>query len=114
MPSDGDLWRRLMFQRRALTSDGYGNNQGDWADEFACDAWVREKLGGEVVLQERLAGRQPLTITVRYFSRTAAVTPEWRAVDARDPSRVFNLRSKANPDGRNRWIEFAADEGGST
>ena len=114
MTAAGNLRERLTFQRRALTSDGYGNSAGDWQSEFTCAAELRPRMGGETVLQERLAGRQPYTVTIRYSAEAAEVTPEWRAFDARNPSRIFNIRSGSNPDMKRRFIELLVDENVAT
>ena len=108
-------------QRRSTISDGYGNTEGAWVDQLTCAAELKPRLGGESVLQERLAGRQPYMLTVRYSSISAQITPEWRAFDARKgldgtgkPVRVFNIRTAINPDMKRRFIEMLVDEGTNT
>lgn len=111
MTEAGQLRERVTFQRRTASKDGYGNSVAGWQDQFTTAAELRPRLGGEAVLQERLAGRQPYLLTVRHFSQTAMVTPEWRAVDARNTNRVFNIRSVSNPDMRRQFLEFLVEEG---
>lgn len=108
--SAGALRELLAFDERAATSDGYGNSLGEFAEVFRCAARVRPRLGGEQVMAARLGGVQPVTITVRYDSRTAAVTPDWRARDVRSGV-VYNIRSVVNPDERRRWIDMIAEKG---
>jgi head-tail adaptor len=115
----GDLRERVTFQRRGELSDGFGNEvTGDWADQFTVAARVQARLGGEEVVASRLAGVQPLILTVRSSSQTRQVTSGWRAYDARaginadgEPKRLFNIRSSANVDERNAFIDFLVSEG---
>jgi head-tail adaptor len=81
-------------------------------------ARVQARLGGEEVVASRLAGVQPLILTVRSSSQTRQVTSGWRAYDARaginadgEPKRLFNIRSSANVDERNAFIDFLVSEG---
>jgi head-tail adaptor len=115
----GDLRERVTFQRRGELSDGFGNEQaGAWMDQFTVAARVQPRLGGEEVIAARLAGTQPLIITVRSSSDTKQVTSAWRAYDARagltadgEPLRLFNIRSFANVDERGAYIDFLVQEG---
>lgn len=108
------LKERLTFQARALFSDGYGNTQTDFEDEFTEHAAVVPRLGGETVLAGRLAGRNLVNITVRRSSNTEQVTPEWRAVDARNTAKIYNIRNIIDPDETGRWLEMLAEEGVAT
>ena len=112
MPA-GELRERVTFSERALTSDGYGNSLGDWADQFTVAARIRPRLGGEEVMAARLSGRNLATITVRYSSDTAEITTDWRAVDTRTGD-VWNVRSVVNPDERKRYIDVLAERGVAT
>jgi SPP1 family predicted phage head-tail adaptor len=106
---------RLTFQRRVFQSDGYGNAQGDFEDQFSEWAAIEPRLGGESILAGRLTGRNAVNITVRKSSETASVTEEWRAVDSRDTTKVYNIRSIIEPpDSRGRWIEMLAEIGVAT
>lgn len=110
----GELRERITFQARAISSDGYGNQQGEWVDEFTVAAKVEPRFGGEAIQAARLAGNQPVNITIRYSSDAAQITTDWRAVDARDATKTYNLRSVTNPDMRRRWIEILAEQGVAT
>jgi SPP1 family predicted phage head-tail adaptor len=109
MPS-GELRERLTFSRRAVTSDGYGNTEGDWEEQFTVWGRVRPRLGGEEVMAARLSGRSVATITLRYSEQTALIDSDWRAVNA-NSGEVWNIRSAINPDERRRYIELLAEKG---
>lgn len=108
MPA-GELRERLAFSQQAAQSDGQGGETTSWADVFTCAARVRPKLGGEEVTAARLAGRQPVMITVRYSSDAVQITTDWRARDVRSGD-VYNLRAVA-PDERKQWVEILAEKG---
>lgn len=90
----GGLNERFTFQKRAGTAgDGYGNFQERWESQFT--VWTKRLFlrGGETVVAERLQGRQPAVLTIRASSQTAQITTDWRAVNARDATEVYNIRS---------------------
>jgi SPP1 family predicted phage head-tail adaptor len=113
--SAGMLRERLAFERRATGDDGYGNEGpfGDWERQFECHAGARPLRGSETVIAARLQGVQPYILTVRMSSNTRQVDASWRAVDLNDPKRIFNIKTAADPDGKNRWIEMLAETGGN-
>lgn len=90
----GSLNERFTFQKRGeTTGDGYGNFQESWEDQFT--VWAKRIFlrGGENVIAERLQGRQPAAIAIRASSQTAQITTDWRAVNARDATEIYNIRS---------------------
>jgi head-tail adaptor len=92
----GSLNERFTFEKRPSTApvgDGYGNFQTDFAAQFT--VWTRRQFlrGGETVIAERLQGRQPSVLTIRASRSAAQITTDWRAVNARDASEVYNIRS---------------------
>lgn len=109
----GRLSERLTFQARVIESDGYGNTRGDFADEFTVSASVTPRLGGESVLAGRLTGRHLVNIVVRYSPETVMIGTDWRAVDARDTSKIYNIRDviDPDPDRPRRFIELLAERG---
>lgn len=111
--SAGELRELLAFEQRAITSDGYGNVEGAFAEEFQVAARVRPRMGGEEVMAARLAGRQLFTITVRYSSDTTQITTGWRARNVRSGI-YYNIRTAVNVDERTRYIEMLAEEGVAT
>lgn len=115
----GELRGLVIFERRAETSDGAGNEiSGDWTEQFSERARIQPRLGGEEVVAARLTGVQPYIVTVRSSQRTRQVTTAWRIVDARagvdaagEPRRILNIASLANVDERNAYIDFLVTEG---
>ena len=110
----GALTERVHFQRRDEQDDGYGNPvAGDWTTQFTEPARLQPKLGSEPVLAARLTGVQPFLLVVRSSARTRGVTPAWRAVNARTGAE-YNIRTVANVDERNAWLEMLVQEGVAT
>jgi len=114
MRGSNSLRDRIAFERRVVASDGYGSRQGAFEQVFACDAQVRAKLGGEAVIASRLAGTQPVSITVRWSPRTAAVTPDWRARNVRTGT-IYNIRTVVDPEQHTaqhgQWLEMTCEAG---
>jgi SPP1 family predicted phage head-tail adaptor len=99
MLSAGQLRDRITFQARGIVDDSYGNEvSGPWADQFTVAARVTTSPGREAVTAQRLQGVNPVDVWVRWSSQTANIKTEWRAFDARDPSRVFAILSVTDPE----------------
>lgn len=100
---------KLHFQARTEVDDGFGNvTSGPFQTVFTEPARLRPGLGSETVQAARLQGVQPYTITIRSSARTRAITPAWRAVDARNASRIFDIKAIANPDEWGRDLSIVA------
>ncbi|NEI48652.1 head-tail adaptor protein [Rhizobium leguminosarum] len=111
----GKLRQKLLFQRRAIVDDGMGNEQsGDFATIFTAAAELIPLKGGEPVLAARLSGVQPFIIKIRGCSAARGVTPAWRAVDARNPAKLFNITAAVDPDNKNAWLDIMATQGVAT
>jgi len=111
MRGAGALRERLTFQARGSSSDdGYGNVEADWADQFTVWARMQPLKGSEPVIAQRLAGVQPMAIQVRSSADTRQVTAGWRAVHDRTAT-IYNIRSVANFDERDRYLDLIADAG---
>jgi head-tail adaptor len=105
---------RVAFEARETVVDDLGSVQGEFVERFACAAEIRAKLGGEAVAAARLAGQQPVLITVRQAAVTADLTTEWRARDTRRGT-IYNIRSIADPDPATRiWLELLCQSGVAT
>ncbi|WP_375458884.1 head-tail adaptor protein [uncultured Enterovirga sp.] len=102
MPSAGDLRERVRFEEPAASDDGMGNSVQGWTLRFTRSALYLMQAGSEAMTAERLAGRQPVTIIVRFDPSTSAVTPAWRLVDLRAGT-VFAIRAAADMDRRRAW-----------
>lgn len=122
MTTPGDLRRRIAFDARAVTDDGMGNVEGDWVEQFVVWAAVRPRLGGETVTAARLAGRQPMLITVRQSTQAKLITTDWRARDPlKAPSAksaaegaLYNIRAIAPPNDSRAWLELLCEAGVAT
>lgn len=106
----GKMRERVTFSRRATTDDSYGNAEGAWLDQFTRSARVQPLRGGEQVMADRLTGRQPFVITVRYDAETRTITTDWRAVDVGNAAMVYNVRS-ITPDEAKRYIDLLCESG---
>jgi len=115
VPGGGDLRERVTFQRRATVDDGYGNEvAGPWVDQFTVAALVASAPGREEVLAQRLQGVRPIEITVRRSSQTAQVQPDWRAVNARNTTEIYNIRDVRDPTGQRAWLILTCTLGAAT
>ncbi|NZD50537.1 head-tail adaptor protein [Rhizobium leguminosarum] len=111
----GGLREKLHFQRRELADDSYGNEQsGDWQTIFTTAAGLSPLKGSEPVIASRLSGVQPFILQIRSCREARDVTTAWRAVDARNPSRIFNITSVANFDEKNAYLDMMAVQGVAT
>ncbi|KPF47071.1 head-tail adaptor protein [Rhizobium sp. AAP43] len=79
----GKLRERISFAKRIDSEDGYGNGQGDWANQFTVAGGYTHLRGGETVIASRLENRHPVVIRVRASSDTRQVTADWKATDSR-------------------------------
>lgn len=115
----GDLRHRVAFDQRAFASDGHGNVEGDFAEEFQRWANVRPKLGGETAVSGRLEGRNLVNITVWQDENTLEITSGWRArgVEGDIAGKIYDIRSAIDPnqntEERGKWIELLAELGGN-
>ena len=74
----GTLRESVVFQQHAL--DLNGDRLGPWVDVFAAPSRVVARTRGEEVLQQRIAGTQPVEITLRLDRLSAELDTDWRAV----------------------------------
>lgn len=109
----GDLRHRVKFQRRAAGDDEYGNPVEGWADlGVVRSASLTPTRGGEDVQAGRVAGKASWDCWVRNDSGTRQITTSDRVVDARDPSRAFNIRFIGDMDGDRTWLLMQLESGG--
>lgn len=108
MPRAGDLKDRYTLQQRQTSALVGGlNKPGGWSVGFTVWAQTQFLHGTEAVQSARLQGVQPVIITVRASSQTRPIDNTWQAVDARDPSRVFNITgAEISPD--RAWVQLLA------
>ncbi|RVL12616.1 head-tail adaptor protein [Sinorhizobium meliloti] len=114
-PSAGRMHQRLHFQKRSIVDDSYGNEvAGPFETVFTTAAELIPLRGGEPVQAARLVGVQPYTLRIRSCVAAREVTTSWRIVDARNASRVMNIRTVSNPDQKNAWLDLLVDDGVAT
>lgn len=119
----GELRERVTFEKRTAVDDGYGNMSGDWAGAFLDDsspqvnkqfaARIKPARGGESIQAARLAGHQPVLITVRSTVNTRTITTDWRVRDVHKDV-LYNIRSIVNSDERNFYLDMECDSGVAT
>lgn len=105
MPGAGELRERVTFQQRG--EDANGDRLGDWEAGFTVSARVRALRGSEPVLQSRLQGVQPYSVTIRDSTAARQITTAWRAVWG---GRHLNIRAIA-PDERGAFIDLMMEYG---
>ena len=93
------------FQRRAAARVVAGlDTPGDWGiaapDAVTLAAEVLYLKGSDAVQASRLQGKQPAVITVCVCAAARLIDNSWRAVDARDATRMFEITSSALSDDR--------------
>lgn len=110
----GDLRDLVRFERRVPAADGYGNDQDGWATLVErCAAHLEPTRGGEQVIADRLQGQASFDLWVRSDAVTRQLTPDDRAVDLRDPSRVFAIAFVQDMDRKGRWLLLQLTLGGA-
>lgn len=107
MTGAGNLDRRVTFRQRA--ADANGSRTGPWADVVTRAARIVALKGGEGVQAARMAGQQPVIITVRRGRATAAVDNSYSIRDADDLSTIWDVTSKITTEDR-AWVEILAVE----
>jgi SPP1 family predicted phage head-tail adaptor len=107
----GDLRERIAFDQRVELDDGAGNTVGDWAEQFTVAARVLPLKGSEAVQAARLAGQQPVVITVRMSRQARQIGPEWRARNTRTSAVYAITAPPANMDERGQFLDILATAG---
>ncbi|MGE0828946.1 MAG: head-tail adaptor protein [Hyphomonadaceae bacterium] len=111
----GALRDRVRIERRAADAagDGAGNFEGAWAPLLESRAaGIQARRGGEQVVAGRLAGIAVFDIWLRFDADSLKIMPGDRVVDARDESRIFNIRfAESIDDGRKRRILLQCEMG---
>jgi head-tail adaptor len=111
VPAAGTLDQRFRFDRRiANAGDGAGNFEEGWAPDFG-PVWTKRQYlhGSETVQAARLAGQQPVLLTIRMSSQSRAVSTSHRAVNERT-GEIYNITA-VNPTADRAFIELLATSG---
>jgi head-tail adaptor len=112
MPA-GKLRDRFEFPTPTKQSDGAGNfESGEWNVEFEDAAEQITLRGGEEIVAERLAGRQPTVLRVRQSSKTRQITTGWAARNKRTRE-MHNIKGKHDPDNKRMWFDILTETGGA-
>jgi len=119
----GLLTRRVAFDAPAPGDDGHGGIVTGWTGtEAEIQAWAhfRHLRGSETVIAARLAGRQPIVVTIRATVAARAIGADWRMrdLDAGDwasgdvwTGPVYNLRQAPVPGQSRQWLELLVEGG---
>lgn len=113
LPS-GELDQRFRFDVRVDNAgDGAGNFQDVWAPDVG-PVWTKRQYlhGSEAVQAARLAGEQPVLLTVRASSDSRRITTDHRAVNVRT-GETYNITA-VNPTADRAAIELLATSGVAT
>lgn len=117
MTTANDLRARVTFAARVVISDEYGATTGTWQDRFTVRCRIWPRLGGEAVIAARLAGTQPVTITVRESPDTRTIRPEWKATNTETGVEyaVRSIVDSEEPTPRHdRYLDVLAEAGVAT
>lgn len=111
----GRLNSRVRIERRAATSDIYGNTQGAWQSLIAGEpAEIRPiraaSPGVEIVDAASIVAAGLVEILVRYSSRTLQIRVSDRLVNTRT-GEAFNIRAIENPDMRGKYLRLLCQAG---
>jgi len=82
-PTAQELSHRVAFDERSTVSDGYGNEQAGFVEQFKVSAAFRPRGGSEAVVAARLEGRNVLGVYVRSSEETRQIESDWRMRDLR-------------------------------
>jgi SPP1 family predicted phage head-tail adaptor len=109
----GDLRFRMRFDKQTVDNVDGGGSLSAWTEQFTRWADVRPMRGGEGVVQQRLTGKQPVLIVIRYDDLTQMIDTAWRAVELRDgvPIHYYDLKSVADMERQRLYITMLAVEG---
>jgi head-tail adaptor len=107
----GQFKRRITFRAQAV--DPTTQENAGYADVATRDARVEPLRGQESVQAARMAGKQPVRITVRRENALEGVDNSWQAKDARTaadspPVTIAWDILSAQVTEDNRWIEIEA------
>ena len=73
-------------------------------------ARIRPVNGRAEVLAQKLSGVQPFEILLRYCAATAAVVPNWRAINTLTGV-AYRVTAVQNPDERSMWLSLLVKTG---
>lgn len=107
MTATGKMTYLASFDAPVAASNGQGGTINAWAEQFTVWAAALFLRGGETVQAARLAGRQPVVVTVRRSAHTASIRLNWRM---RISGVEYNIRAIVPTDDR-AFYEITAESG---
>lgn len=113
MTEVGQLRERVTFQQKALVDNGNpggGDRTGAWGGDVVRWARVVARTRGEVALEARLQGLQPIEVTVLRTAETLAIANGWRVLWE---GRPYNVKATA-PDESHKFLVIAAEFDGTS
>lgn len=119
MARAGRLRESVTFQRQAAGAGTTLRNQqtgfADITGAIGVPAEIIPLRHGEAVLAEGIQGRRVFKVRLRHTTTLAGITVGDRMVDARDSSRVFNIKAPPiNPDQKLGMLEILVEQGGAS
>lgn len=103
---------RVAFDAPVVSPDGSGGQVTDWGaelDAYVCRANFKYLRGSESVQAARLAGRQPVVVTIHANPESAAIGTDWRMRDL-ERGTVYAIHTKVPTDDRG-WFELTCESG---
>lgn len=107
----GRLRKRVTFQAETRVDDGGGGSSRGWGDDLEVWGEFQPQRGREQLEAGRLEVALAGVLRVRSSSETRAITEKHSVVI--DGER-FQIRTIANPDGRNTMLEMTVERGVAT
>lgn len=119
--SSGQLYEKVAFDERETQSDGHGNFEAGFVQEFQRRASFTYLRGTESVIAARLEGRQPIVVRVRRDEDTLRIRSDWRMRNLREgqwqdsnellwSGTLYAVKSVALTEDR-RWIDIIVESG---
>ena len=102
----GSLRHRLILEAPTQRPDGGGGATISWSEQATVWADIRARRGGERDQADRPDARLQLQVRIRYRRDVST------AMRLRDGTRVFNILSLFDEDGRERFLTCVCEEGG--
>jgi SPP1 family predicted phage head-tail adaptor len=106
----GQLRKRVVFQQRSTSLDGYGQQLTTWTDMFTAWAEIEALTARELFAAQAVQSESTHKITVRYRPEFANPTAT-NALRITYQGRIFNISGATDPDERKRTVSIMAAEG---
>lgn len=109
MMSAGELRERVAFEEPSSLETDEGIVAGPWTERFQRWARLQPLRGTEPIIAQRLAGVQPVVVSIRSDLSTRTVTSAWRVRHLRDND-MYNIRA-VTPDESLEYIDLLCETG---